>query len=102
MPAPRRRNERGQSLWVQPAPVYDLAAAIPAWTELARCTEVDPETFFPESGRGSTQPAKTICFSCEARTECLEWALDNGEDFGVFGGKDPRERRKILRDAAKQ
>lgn len=68
----------------------------PHWTELARCQEVDPEAFFPEKG-GSTRLAKAICGRCEVRTECLEYALDRDERFGIWGGKSEPERRRLKR-----
>ena len=64
----------------------------PAWHDLARCAETDPEMFFPEKGE-SVRPAKRVCAGCEVRAECLQDALDRGERFGVWGGLSERERR---------
>lgn len=44
----------------------------------------------------STAEAKRICAGCDVREQCLEWALENQERFGIFGGKSERERRRIL------
>jgi len=41
--------------------------------------------------------AKHICRGCPVRTECLADALDNGIEFGVWGGMTERERRALLR-----
>ncbi|WP_084155190.1 WhiB family transcriptional regulator [Agrococcus lahaulensis] len=65
-----------------------------AWQADALCAETDPEAFFPEKG-GSTRDAKRICESCEVRAECLEYALENDERFGIWGGLSERERRKL-------
>ena len=70
------------------------------WQDQARCRETDPELFFPEKGQPSTA-AKRVCMSCDVRTECLEYALRNGERYGVFGGKTERERRRIAKDRRK-
>lgn len=67
------------------------------WTKDALCAQTDPDAFFPDKG-GSTQDAKKICASCDVRAECLEYALTNGERFGIWGGASERERRKIERD----
>lgn len=69
----------------------------PHWTEKALCAETDPEAFYPEKG-GSTRAAKKTCRACEVRAECLEYALDNDERFGIFGGLSERERRKLKRE----
>ena len=65
-----------------------------AWQTDSLCAQTDPEAFFPEKG-GSTRDAKKICTSCEVKTECLEYALQNDERFGIWGGLSERERRKL-------
>ncbi|EWS80789.1 WhiB family transcriptional regulator [Brachybacterium phenoliresistens] len=69
-----------------------------SWQERALCAQTDPEAFFPEKG-GSTREAKKVCVSCEVRAECLEYALENDERFGIWGGLSERERRKLKRRA---
>ncbi|MCP1429514.1 WhiB family redox-sensing transcriptional regulator [Microbacterium foliorum] len=70
-----------------------------AWQADALCSQTDPEAFFPEKG-GSTRDAKRICTSCDVRGECLEYALNNDERFGIWGGLSERERRKLKRRAS--
>jgi len=69
-----------------------------AWQADALCAQTDPEAFFPEKG-GSTREAKRICDGCEVRSQCLEYALENDERFGIWGGLSERERRKYRREA---
>lgn len=64
----------------------------------ALCAQTDPEIFFPEKG-GSTREAKKICAGCEVRAECLAYALNNDERFGIWGGLSERERRRLKRAA---
>lgn len=64
------------------------------WQEQALCAETDPEAFFPDKG-GSTREAKRICQACGVRDECLEYALENDERFGIWGGLSERERRRL-------
>lgn len=66
------------------------------WAEHAECLRAEPDTFFPEKG-GSTREAKRICSLCEVRQECLEFALEHDERFGIWGGLSERERRKLKR-----
>jgi WhiB family redox-sensing transcriptional regulator len=68
------------------------------WQEQALCAQTDPESFFPEKG-GSTREAKRVCMSCEVRVACLEYALENDERFGIWGGLSERERRRVKRRA---
>ena len=62
------------------------------WQTNARCTEVDPEIFFPERG-GSSKSARAVCDKCLVKDDCLEYALKNKEQFGIWGGTSERERR---------
>ena len=70
------------------------------WQDQALCAQTDPEAFFPEKG-GSTREAKRVCRSCEVRAECLEYALEHDERFGIWGGMSERERRRLKREARK-
>ena len=64
------------------------------WMDLALCAQVDPDAFFPEKGE-SNQAAKRICNACPVRAQCLEFALTNKEQHGIWGGLSERERRKL-------
>lgn len=66
----------------------------PPWMADAVCASTDPESFFPDKG-GSTREAKNVCASCNVAAECLDYALDNNERFGIWGGTTERERRRL-------
>lgn len=91
----RRGNAAGdeprtQRVVFQPAP----------WTIDALCAQTDPEVFYPEKGGDDIRRAKAVCRVCPVRTEYLEYALDNDEAWGVWGGLGVRQRHKIRRGAA--
>ena len=71
------------------------------WRHDAACRDEDPELFFPVSEMGpgarQTAAAKAVCARCPVRARCLDHAVDNGLDFGIFGGATERERRDLLR-----
>lgn len=67
-----------------------------SWQDDANCLGVDPDLFFPERG-ASTREAKEVCRGCIVRLDCLEYALSNGEKFGIWGGLSERERRRMMR-----
>jgi WhiB family redox-sensing transcriptional regulator len=76
------------------------------WRQDAACVEEDPDLFFPV---GSTGPAllqvteaKSVCGRCPVREQCLEWAVELGQDFGVWGGLDENERRALKRRTARR
>lgn len=66
------------------------------YTDFANCRGVDPELFFPERG-ASVREAKQVCRGCVVREDCLDFALTNGEKFGIWGGMSERERRRMRR-----
>ncbi|MCZ1011952.1 WhiB family transcriptional regulator [Streptomyces lydicus] len=65
------------------------------WSDDAACRNSDPEELFADSTR--QRRAKAICTACPVRTRCLAEALDNGIEFGVWGGMTERERRALLK-----
>jgi len=79
----------------RPATVLD-AGNEGDWKQWGLCAQTDPEAFFPEKG-GSTREAKRVCFACEVRQECLEYAVAHDERFGIWGGLSERERRRLRR-----
>jgi WhiB family redox-sensing transcriptional regulator len=80
--------------------VTAVAVELPApprtldWQELARCTEADPELFYPAKGADARE-ARRFCRACDVRPECLEYALARSEGHGVWGGTTYRERLRL-------
>jgi WhiB family transcriptional regulator, redox-sensing transcriptional regulator len=68
-----------------------------SWQDYANCRGADADLFFPERG-ASTRKAKAICGACDVRDECLDFALEYGEKFGIWGGMSERERRRVRRE----
>jgi WhiB family redox-sensing transcriptional regulator len=71
------------------------------WRGMGNCIGVDPELFFPERGVSTSEPKK-VCAGCVVKAECLEYALEAGEKFGVWGGLSERERRRIRQQRSMQ
>ena len=69
--------------------------------ESAACRCCDPELFFPIGKIGpalvQVQRAKAICARCPVRQRCLAFALDTGQEYGIWGGYDEDERRVLHR-----
>jgi WhiB family redox-sensing transcriptional regulator len=40
--------------------------------------------------------AKNMCFTCPVRSECLQWALEHRQIWGIWGGKDEVDIRRAL------
>src|ERR1700749_767274 len=66
------------------------------WMAEGKCRELAPETFFPSDGVG-VEVARRICAECPVKSPCLEYALYNRIEHGVWGGASERERRRIAR-----
>ena len=76
----------------------------------ATCRNMDGDIWFPESIRiGSTlKPsasaqvtidnsitALAVCSTCPIRQTCLQAAIDNVEEYGIWGGTFPYERHTV-------
>ena len=68
------------------------------WDTKAACKT--PENFgkidFFSSDPEEKNKAKNICFTCPVRGDCVKFALENGEIWGIWGGKDENEIRRTL------
>ncbi len=73
----------------------------PNWMARGLCANQPPETFFPSDGVG-VEVAKRICATCPVAEPCLEYALENRIDHGVWGGCSERQRRRILKARRKE
>jgi WhiB family redox-sensing transcriptional regulator len=67
-----------------------------SWMTEGKCRELPPATFFPSDGVG-VEVARRICADCPVKSPCLEYALYNRIEHGVWGGASERERRRIAR-----
>lgn len=70
-----------------------------AWREHAAC-KGHTSLFYAkkEDAHGTTYTqARQLCNLCPVRPNCLEYALENWEDRGLWGGLTPRERQKARR-----
>ncbi|HET6754822.1 MAG TPA: WhiB family transcriptional regulator [Jiangellaceae bacterium] len=75
------------------------------WRHIAACRDEDPELFFPIGNTGPAllqiEEAKSVCRRCPVREECLQFALETGQDAGVWGGLSEDERRALKRRNAR-
>ena len=69
----------------------------PDWMRQAACADMNSDLFFSQRG-ASTDEAKAACRACPVRAECLAYAMNTGERFGIWGGLSERERRQLRRD----
>lgn len=66
------------------------------WMARGNCRDEPPSMFFPSDGVG-VELARRVCETCPVKSPCLEYALRNSIDHGVWGGASERERRRIAR-----
>jgi WhiB family redox-sensing transcriptional regulator len=69
-----------------------------SWQQYAECRGLTT-LFYVEIGE-STAPAKAVCATCPVTQQCLQYALDHHERFGIWGGHTTRERWKMYRGRA--
>lgn len=69
------------------------------WYEDAKCRGMDTSLFFLQ--RGETTPeakrVKDVCKECPVIRQCLDFAIENKIQHGIFGGLAPKDRRKVRR-----
>lgn len=69
-----------------------------AWMRYASCAESVGDIWFPETNSPNTKTAKAICNDCPVIDSCLNYALENRFNDGIWGGLTPNERKLLLRN----
>ena len=69
------------------------------WQARGACRTGDPDAWFADNM--TTAAAQRLCAPCPVRAECLTWALDTDERYGVWGGTTAAERLRIRRARSK-
>ena len=67
-----------------------------AWRKRANCRGYDTAIFYVDHEFDELL-AKSICAWCPVMKDCLMYALDNNEQQGIWGGKNDKQRQKILK-----
>jgi WhiB family transcriptional regulator, redox-sensing transcriptional regulator len=66
------------------------------WLDAGACRTEDPELFFPITASGPSaqqiEAAKAVCHRCGVQDQCLHYALESHQSYGVWGGTSEEER----------
>jgi WhiB family redox-sensing transcriptional regulator len=75
-----------------------VEVGIPPWMSSAACAEIPGDLWYPEKGSNQfTSNVKAVCKGCPVQRQCLDYAIANCENDGVWGGLTVKERRKLRR-----
>lgn len=73
---------------------FALALVERDWDELAACRTRPDVDFFPDNPWSkASKPAIKVCNSCPVRQRCLDYAITNEINHGIWGGMTPAQRR---------
>jgi WhiB family redox-sensing transcriptional regulator len=81
----------------------------PAWHEDGLCRYHPQEVFYGSEDRSNkarhhpnltvdeVAKARRICNACPVQMECLDYAIRNREEFGIWGGSTAGQRKKWIK-----
>lgn len=81
--------------YIDHEPAFATPAVLNRPDLACQTADVDPEWFYPGPGRGFDK-AIAVCKQCPAITDCGNWAITTGQQFGVWGATTPEYRDRIL------
>jgi WhiB family redox-sensing transcriptional regulator len=64
--------------------------------ECAKPENADKADLFFSANADKRYEAKNLCFTCPVRAQCVKYALENKEIWGIWGGRDENEIRRTL------
>ena len=73
-----------------------MSIAYVAWRTKGACKGLDAEIFYTDN-EDHADFAISVCSECVVRLACLNHALENREQQGVWGATTARDRRRMLR-----
>lgn len=79
------------------------------WREQAACADLPKAVFFdynegniaPRNRKGYKEMALNACSSCPVRQQCYEFAVCNNEQYGIWAGTFPKERKALHKEYSK-
>lgn len=71
------------------------------WQDDAACSGVDIDVYF-SLDEGNQRRAIELCRTCPVQQECLRYAIEHDELYGIWGGMLESERRALIRDRRRQ
>ncbi|HEX5543632.1 MAG TPA: WhiB family transcriptional regulator [Micromonospora sp.] len=74
------------------------ARAVPAFVldGPAACSGMPTKVFFPEpESPAALRKARRVCLRCPLYAPCGRWAVETGQQFGVWGGMSRGERERV-------
>lgn len=92
--SPEAMGIASNARWTEPADRLPEMTR-PAWMAAAACRGADTNLFFHERWECISEEALAICAGCAVRKPCLDYALDNNETHGTWGGTSGRQRQKM-------
>ena len=77
-------------------PIYPVIRQ-PGWQSKAACKGLDPNDFIPEKKhpKDTIHYDRTVCDNCIVKAQCLDYALANRAEKGLWGGTSPKERESM-------
>lgn len=78
----------------------NLNEAIAELPQEVSCRESDPDAWFPDDDTPKAahyNAVKKMCAACPVQAMCLEYAITNQEQHGVWGGLTARDRINLIR-----
>lgn len=71
-----------------------LMEAIEEADVIPACQTSDPDAWFSDDGSAYAM-ARQLCQKCPVKDLCADFAVENREPHGLWGGLSPKERLKI-------
>ena len=99
VPPRKSRGNGGQAGARALTGLHEIVEGDTAWMRHANCRGCDPELFFPVRGDRINEACE-VCAGCVVRIPCLDYAMVNNMQHGIWGGYSTRERRRIRRELA--
>lgn len=77
--------------------MWDFIVPDSIWKLQGLCTEIGMPDMWYASDRREQREAIAICYKCPVIQKCRDYAFQNDEKLGIWGGMTETERKQMRR-----
>jgi WhiB family redox-sensing transcriptional regulator len=75
--------------------LWDFVEPNSIWKLSGSCSRTGQPDLWYSTNRQEQRAAQKICYRCPVLSECLIYAFQKDEQFGIWGGMTEQERRNV-------
>ena len=91
-----------EQIYAELARTHQLEDPNMDWQVMGLCGDADQIDLWSSIDKNEKRRARAVCRECPVINDCMEFALTNNIQDGIWGGQSPNGRKRIAAARAKR